>query len=97
MKILSALANENRTEWDKYRKMMASKAKSQSTKEKYLSQVGKVEEQHNKFYWEVDARVKKSRSVHPMENSDLLPNEIKGQHFNHWTEIAKILGYKSNL
>jgi len=96
MKILKALADENRQEWDKERTKMASRAKKQETKEKYLDQVGKVEEKHDKFYWEVDSRVKKSRPMHPMENSDLLPDSIKGQHFNHWTEIANLLGYKPN-
>ena len=46
----------------------------------------------HKFYWEKPIRAT-TRPSHPGENDNSLPSEIKGMHFNSWTEIAKILGY----
>lgn len=46
----------------------------------------------HKFYWEKPIR----RSVkphHPGENDPYLPEEIRGQHFDSWTDLAKVLGY----
>ncbi len=94
MGILRKLADINRSEWDKDRRKKVSHAKNEKTKEKFLSQIGTIEQQHKKFYWEVKKLVRKSRPTHPMEKSELLPAEIRGKHFNHWTEIAEILGYK---
>lgn len=46
----------------------------------------------HKFYWEkpVRARIK---PIHPGENDDSLPIEIRGKHFDSWQELAKYLGY----
>ena len=46
----------------------------------------------HKFYWEKTIR-RKSRPVHPCENDDVLPEEIRGKHFESWTDLAGILGY----
>ena len=46
----------------------------------------------HKFYWEKTIR-KKPRPYHPGENDPSLPVEIRGHHFDSWTEIAEILGY----
>lgn len=46
----------------------------------------------HKFYWEKRIS-KKIKPVHPGENDPCLPYEIRGKHFNSWTEIAKLLGY----
>ena len=46
----------------------------------------------HKFYWE--KRIRKSiRPNHPCENDPSLPREIRGMHFNSWTELAGFLGY----
>lgn len=47
----------------------------------------------HRYYWEITQRVRKKPS-HPGENDDFLPDEIRGKHYNSWTEIAKDLGYK---
>lgn len=46
----------------------------------------------HKFYWEKTIRriVKPS---HPGENDSSLPPEIRGQHFDSWTDLANLLGY----
>ena len=47
----------------------------------------------HKFYWEKPIRKKENKPIHPQENDLSLPNEIRGKHFNSWTEIAELLGY----
>ena len=46
----------------------------------------------HKFYWEKRIR-KSTRPNHPCENDPSLPREIRGMHFNSWTELAGFLGY----
>ena len=46
----------------------------------------------HKFYWEKTIR-KVSKPVHPGENDPCLPAEIRGKHFDSWTELAQYLGY----
>ena len=49
-------------------------------------------EKTHKFYWEKPVR-RKSKPVHPGENDPSLPEEIRGMHFDSWTDLAKVLGY----
>ena len=46
----------------------------------------------HKFYWEKPIR-RKNRPIHPGENDAILPEEIRGKHFESWTDLAGILGY----
>ncbi len=46
----------------------------------------------HKYYWEITQRVRKKRN-HPGENDEFIPLEIRGKHYNSWTEIARDLGY----
>jgi hypothetical protein len=46
----------------------------------------------HRFYWETRQSTK-VKPVHPGESDPSLPNEIRGQHFNSWQEIASVLGY----
>ena len=46
----------------------------------------------HKFYWEKSSK-KKTKPVHPGENDEYLPFELRGKHFNSWIELAKFLGY----
>ena len=46
----------------------------------------------HKFYWEKPIR-KSIRPSHPAESDPRLPREIRGMHFNSWTELAGVLGY----
>ena len=58
----------------------------------YLAKLDKQAEEQLAFYWEKPIR----RSVkphHPGENDPYLPEEIRGQHFDSWTDLAKVLGY----
>lgn len=46
----------------------------------------------HEFYWEKPVRTR-IKLVHPGENDNSLPIEIRGRHFNSWQELAKKLGY----
>jgi len=46
----------------------------------------------HKYYWERKPS-NKVKPPHPGENDPSLPSEIRGKHFNSWTELAKCLGY----
>lgn len=46
----------------------------------------------HKFYWEKPIK-RKNRPIHPHENDVYLPIEIRGKHFDSWTELARLLGY----
>lgn len=50
------------------------------------------ENKTHQFYWEKPIRLK-HKPIHPMENDDSLPEKIRGQHFDSWTQLAKALGY----
>lgn len=93
MQILKDLAQANKNEWDMDRRDKIEKTKSTNLRQRFHEQIGSIEKAHNKFYWQVKSRVKENRPSHPMENCEILPPEIRGRHFNHWTEIAAILGY----
>lgn len=46
----------------------------------------------HKFYWEKSVR-HRSKPVHPAENDESLPIEIRGKHFDSWQDLARCLGY----
>ena len=46
----------------------------------------------HKFYWEKQTR-RQSKPIHPGENDPSLPEEIRGKHFDSWTDLAEVLGY----
>lgn len=48
--------------------------------------------QLHKYYWEKAQRIRVKPS-HPGENDEFIPKEIRGKHYNSWTEIAYDLGY----
>lgn len=93
MEALKKLADANREAWDKSVKEKLNRAKSETQKEKFTRMVGHIEIAHHKFYWETK-EIKKPKPSHPMENSDKIPQEIRGRHFNSWKEICEALGYR---
>lgn len=52
-----------------------------------------VLEKTHRYYWEITGR-KKIKPIHPCENDESIPLEIRGKHYNNWREIAYDLGYK---
>lgn len=46
----------------------------------------------HKFYWEKTIR-RSIKPFHPSENDSTLPVEIRGKHFDSWTDLAELLGY----
>lgn len=46
----------------------------------------------HKFYWEKSIR-RGNKKIHPCENDSSLPEEIRGKHFDSWTDLARTLGY----
>ena len=49
-------------------------------------------ERLHRYYWELSKR-RKTREKHPGENDEFIPERIRGKHYEHWTDIAKDLGY----
>ena len=49
-------------------------------------------EKTHKFYWEKAVRRAK-KPIHPGENDFSLPVEIRGKHFESWTDLAGFMGY----
>lgn len=49
-------------------------------------------ESTHKFYWERNTR-RKCKPIHPGENDLYIPQEIRGIHFESWTDLARALGY----
>ena len=46
----------------------------------------------HKFYWEKTVR-RQLKPIHPGEKDPSLPPEIRGRHFDSWTDLAGYLGY----
>ena len=44
------------------------------------------------FYWQKTIR-RTSKMIHPRESDPSLPEEIRGKHFDSWTDLARLLGY----
>lgn len=49
----------------------------------------------HRYYWELTPRVRE-KPFHPGENDAFIPEEIRGKHYNSWTEIANDLGYSKD-
>lgn len=49
----------------------------------------------HRYYWEITQRVKE-KPHHPGEDDEFIPEKIRGNHYNSWTEIARDLGYGEN-
>lgn len=48
-----------------------------------------------KFYWE-KRPAGRQKPHHPGENDEFIPEEIRGKHYDSWTQIAFDLGYKES-
>lgn len=61
--------------------------------ERYLAEK-KTEERKrlHRYYWEVKQK-KQNKPMHPGETNEFIPEQIRGKHYNSWSEIAKDLGY----
>lgn len=66
----------------------------QSALEQYSNELLEImtPEQTHRFYWEKPCR-RSNKPIHPGENDESLPPEIRGRHFSSWTELAAYLGY----
>ena len=51
-----------------------------------------IDDVTHKYYWEGAGKIK-IKPRHPGENDDYLPNEIRGNHYDSWKDIAAVLGY----
>lgn len=47
----------------------------------------------HRYYWELTGK-KKEKPMHPGESDSFIPEEIRGNHYDSWKDIAKDLGYK---
>jgi hypothetical protein len=91
--ILAKLAEINRKNWDDEIQRKIIGARNQSQIGKYKQQSEHIEIIHHKFYWETKD-IQKIKPHHPMENSERIPSEIRGRHFDSWKEMCQALGYK---
>jgi len=89
---LHQLAEKNRVAWNNYCHKKAELAKTAEKRQEWLDKIDKLENKHNKFYWE-RRDILREKPFHPMENDERIPEVIKGEHFNSWREIASALGY----
>ena len=66
----------------------------QEALEKYSEELLEIKDpiKTHKFYWEKPVR-RKSKPRHPEENDSTIPIEIRGEHFESWTDLARRLGY----
>ncbi|WP_251353581.1 hypothetical protein [Hominisplanchenecus murintestinalis] len=55
----------------------------------------KVSDVTHRYYWEMIGK-KKLKPLHPGENDESIPEEIRGKHYDSWKEIAGDLGYKED-
>ncbi len=59
------------------------------------SQHKKVSDVTHRYYWEMIGK-KRVKPIHPAENDEFIPEEIRGNHYDSWKEIAYDLGYNKN-
>lgn len=52
-----------------------------------------VAEVTHRYYWQVNSRCRK-KPFHPKENDEFIPVEIRGNHYDSWSQIASDLGYR---
>lgn len=58
----------------------------------FLSEGKDIKEKTHKYFW--DTRIiNRNKPSHPGENDNFIPEEIRGNHYNSWKQIAKDLGY----
>lgn len=57
-----------------------------------IEQNRKTSDVTHRYYWEMVSRNRK-KPMHPCEDDDFIPKEIRGKHYNSWSEIAEDLGY----
>lgn len=57
-----------------------------------VEQHKKISDVTHRYYWELSSRTRE-KPTHPGENDTFIPPQIRGKHYNSWSEIAKDLGY----
>lgn len=68
---------------------------AEEQKKPYLLGGKDPSERLHRYYWELTQRTK-VKPAHPGENDEFIPEEIRGKHYDSWTDIAKDLGYTEN-
>lgn len=92
-KALQELASKNRVAWDLDIQRKIERAKTNDAKMRLSSMLGRIDLSHHKYYWQTKT-VSKVKPAHPMENSDKIPEIIRGRHFDSWKDICIALGYR---
>ena len=60
----------------------------------YIEAQGKkINDVTHRYYWEMIERNRQKPS-HPSEDDEFIPEEIRGNHYDRWQDIAKDLGYR---
>lgn len=62
----------------------------------YIEAQGKkINDVTHRYYWEMIERNRQKPS-HPSEDDEFIPEEIRGNHYDRWQDIAKDLGYRKD-
>jgi len=93
LRALQELAAKNRNEWDKEIRVRIANARTEEKRTQSASMLGRIDLAHHKYYWQTKTTVK-TKPAHPMENSDKIPEMIRGRHFDSWKEMCIALGYR---
>lgn len=62
----------------------------------YIEAQGKkINDVTHRYYWEMIER-NRHKPSHPSEDDEFIPEEIRGNHYDRWQDIAKDLGYRKD-
>lgn len=68
---------------------------AEEQKKPYVKAGKDAAERLHRYYWELTRRMKE-KPTHPGENDEFIPEEIRGKHYDNWTDIASDLGYRKD-
>jgi hypothetical protein len=89
---IQKFAQKNREEWDRDIQTKIDTSESEIKKDQYRQKLGQIDLFHHKFYWQTK-EIDRPKQRHPMEDNENIPEIIRGQHFDSWKQISRILGY----
>lgn len=89
---LKQLSNTNKEEWNKLVYQKVSSTRSNDMRNVWQKRLNNIASQHHRFYWDTK-EINKPKPHHPMENSEVLPEEIRGNHYDSWRAICHDMGY----
>lgn len=90
--MLKTLSEENVIMWNEKCLRQSEQAKTSEKRDYYRNKINRLSDIHHKYYWETNIQIR-NKPIHPLENDPRIPKEIRGRHFDSWTQICQSLGY----